>query len=266
MLDSFKRKITYLRVSVTDRCNLRCTYCMPEEGISLIPRNEILSFEELTEVIKVGTELGITKIRLTGGEPLVREGIAELVKMIKMIRGIEEVVMTTNGVLLETLSEPLKRTGLDRVNVSLDTLDPDKYRMITRGGSIEDVKSGIFAALRAGLTPVKINFVKMKSGLNRDEQAVRDFCLEYGLELRLIRQMVLETGEFSVVEGGAGGNCPVCNRLRLMANGDIKPCLFSNTAYNVKEHGIKEAFLLALNNKPKRGNQVQNHKFYNIGG
>lgn len=266
MLDRYNRKISYLRVSVTDRCNLRCTYCMPEEGIHLIEREDLLSFEEITEVIKVGAELGIKKIRLTGGEPLVRKGIADLVKMIKDIRGIEEVTMTTNGILLNKLAKPLKKAGLDRVNISLDSLDPLKYRSITRTGNLEEVKAGIFAAIEAGLGPVKINFVKLKSTNEEDEEELKSFCRKHGLQIRYIRQMNLKNGEFSVVEGGDGGNCAICNRLRLMPNGVIKPCLFSNAEFNVKDHGIRNAYLLALNLKPEKGMFSSTHKFYNIGG
>ncbi|MBK3519278.1 GTP 3',8-cyclase MoaA [Carboxylicivirga marina] len=266
MLDSYNRRITYLRVSVTDRCNLRCRYCMPEDGIHLLKHDEILSLEEIVEVIREGAKLGLKKIRLTGGEPLVRKGIVQLVEMINQVDGIEEIAMTTNGVLLNKYASDLKKAGLKRVNISLDTLDEKEFKSITRLGNLNDVKKGIVAAQNAGLTPIKINVVKTKFSNKQNIEAIEKFCKEEGLNIRFIHQMDLETGDFSVVEGGEGGNCKICNRLRLMANGDVKPCLFSNSGYNVKKYGIKEAFQLALGAKPEEGSMNQNHKFYNIGG
>lgn len=266
MLDRFNRQITYLRISVTDRCNLRCVYCMPEQGVKLIPKSEILSLEEIAEVVKVAASLGIRKIRLTGGEPLVRQGIVSLVKMISAIEGIEEVGMTTNGIYLSKFAEELKRAGLSRVNVSLDAVSPEKFSAITRGGDLDQVFGGIRAALAVGLTPVKINVVKLNDGFDQDIPAIRKFAEEMGVKIRFITQMDLRTGEFDQVEGGDGGNCEICNRLRLTANGMIKPCLFSNREYNVREHGIKEAFMMALDAKPEKGIISDNHDFYNIGG
>lgn len=265
MLDRYNRNITYLRVSVTDRCNLRCVYCMPEGGLDLLKKKQILSIEEIAEVIKVGAELGIKKIRLTGGEPLVRKGIVDLVKMINQIKGIKEVTMTTNGILLPKYADALKKAGLNRVNISLDSVSPEEYSKITRGGNLENVFEGIRAAKKVGLTPVKINVVK----LSKDKQnlsALKEFVATEGAQVRFITQMDLRTGEFKQVEGGDGGNCVVCNRLRLTANGMIKPCLFSNREYSIKEFGIKEAFLNALNAKPKKGAVNQIGSFYNIGG
>ena len=265
MLDRYNRKITYLRVSVTDRCNLRCVYCMPEAGFELLKKEEILSIEEIVEVIKVGVELGIKKIRLTGGEPLVRKGIIDLVEKINQIDGIEEITMTTNGILLPKYAEDLKRAGLNRVNISLDSVFPEHYKRITRGGNFKNVVAGIRAAINAGLTPVKINVVKLSSD-KQDFSAIRKFAAAEGASVRFISQMDLRTGKFEQVEGGDGGNCLICNRLRLTANGIIKPCLFSNREFGVKEYGIKEAFLSALNAKPKEGEVNQIGSFYNIGG
>jgi GTP 3',8-cyclase len=266
MLDRFNRNITYLRVSVTDRCNLRCIYCMPEEGIQLLNRDDILSFEEIAEVVKVGAGLGIKKVRLTGGEPLVRKGVVDLVKMITRIEGIEEVTMTTNGVLLSQFAGQLKAAGLNRINISLDSVSPVQYKEITRGGKLEDVYKGIVSAREAGLSPIKINVVKLKNGLNRQYKELKDFAAAERLQLRFITQMDLKSGGFSKVEGGDGGNCNVCNRLRLTANGMLKPCLFSNQSFSIKEYGIKEAFLMALNAKPAKGAVNSSSSFYNIGG
>ena len=266
MLDPFNRHITYLRISVTDRCNLRCTYCMPAEGVDYKPHNAILSFEEIIEVVRTGVSLGINKIRLTGGEPLVRKGIVGLVKMIHEVEGIRDLGLTTNGILLPGMASALKEAGLNRVNISLDTLDPVKYARITRRGKLEDVLAGIDAAQEAGLDPVKINFVRIKGVNEEDEAPVKSFCEKKGLKLRFIRQMDLASGEFYPVEGGEGGVCKICNRLRMTADGYIVPCLFSDYGYNIREHGIAEAFYLALNKKPESGERSHSHTFNKIGG
>lgn len=266
MYDQFNRKINYLRVSVTDRCNLRCVYCMPEEGIKLISHNDILSFEEIIEVIQIAVNLGIDKIRITGGEPLVRKGIVNLVQEISKIQGIKDFGMTTNGILLEDFAEKLANAGLNRINISLDTLNPETFKQITRGGDIQKVLNGIKAAKKAGLMPVKINCVIKESPKEKDAMEVAEFCHKNGLDIRYIHLMELDKGSFSVVEGGEGGNCKTCNRLRLSANGFIMPCLFSDIAFNIRELGIKNAILKAVENKPKCGTSSFNHKFYNIGG
>ncbi|MFO7696717.1 MAG: GTP 3',8-cyclase MoaA [Anaerolineae bacterium] len=168
LLDSYDREINYLRVSVTDRCNLRCAYCMPEEGVATLDHADVLRFEEITRVVRVGVGLGIRHVRLTGGEPLVRKNIVELVRQIRAIPDIESISMTTNGIALAQLADALRQAGLDRVNVSLDSLQPERYRTITRRGRLNDVLAGIDAAFDAGLTPVKINVVVMQ-GVNDDE-------------------------------------------------------------------------------------------------
>jgi cyclic pyranopterin phosphate synthase len=168
LCDRFGRRIEYLRVSVTDRCNLRCVYCLPEGGVRWHPREAVLRFEEICEVVRVGAQLGINHVRLTGGEPLVREGVAELVRMLRTIPQLADVSLTTNGLLLARDAKALAQAGLRRVNISLDTLKADRFRTITRFGSIEDVQAGIDAALAAGLHPVKLNMVVMR-GVNDDE-------------------------------------------------------------------------------------------------
>jgi cyclic pyranopterin phosphate synthase len=265
MFDRFNRPINYLRISVTDRCNLRCTYCMPEEGIRLLDHSDILSFEEITEFTKLAVANGITKVRLTGGEPLVRKDIVGLVKMLAGIEGLEDLSMTTNGVLLSKFAADLKNAGLNRVNISLDTINPDNFCQITRKGTLQDVLDGIEAAQKAGLEPIKINCVLLGQP-DEETQQLEAFCDERGLKLRFIHQMNLKTGEFSTVEGGEGGNCAKCNRVRLLANGDIKPCLFSDFAYNIRKLGHQEALNLALGNKPQSGTYNKSGEFYNIGG
>ncbi len=266
MLDKFNRQITYLRISVTDRCNLRCKYCMPEEGIKLLKHEDILSYDEIIDVIKVSIKKGITKVRITGGEPLVRKGITDLVRLISTLNGIDDLSMTTNGILFEKYAEDLKMAGLKRVNISLDTLDAEKYKYITRGGDISLVYKGIEAAIKLGFSPIKINCVVANSSNEKDALEVARYCKDLGLELRFIHQMDLESGSFSKVEGGSGGDCSNCNRLRLTSNGYFKPCLFNEHGYNIRSMGIESAINAAINNKPEFGSFNQSDNFYSIGG
>jgi GTP 3',8-cyclase len=266
VLDRFDRNITYLRISVTDRCNLRCTYCMPEEGIQLVRHSDILTFDEITTFCRVALENGITKVRLTGGEPLVRKGITGLVRMLSDLRGISDLSMTTNGILLKDFAEELKSAGLHRVNISLDTIDPERFRQITRTGNINDVFEGIRAAKEAGLLPVKINCVIKDSKEEPEARGVTLFCEENGLEIRYIRQMDLVRGHFSTVQGGTGGDCGSCNRLRLTAVGKLKPCLFNDLEFDVRKLGFEKAFLSAIELKPSCGTVNSSGAFYNIGG
>jgi cyclic pyranopterin phosphate synthase len=239
---------------------------MPPEGVQRLQHSDILSFDEIVEVVSTAVGLGVDKVRITGGEPLVRKGIVELVGMIRSIPGIKDLSMTTNGILLSNFAGELRNAGLQRVNISLDTIDPEKYRMLTRGGNIHDVFQGIEAAKKERLFPIKINCVVEYSSSEEDAVAVRKFAREKGLEVRFIRQMDLATGQYSVVEGGEGGHCAICNRLRLTANGIVKPCLFNTLGFNVRELGAKEALLQAVANKPECGTVNQSEKFFNIGG
>jgi cyclic pyranopterin phosphate synthase len=239
---------------------------MPAEGIPLIQHKDILSFEEIMEVVDAALALGVDKIRITGGEPLVRKGIVNLVQMIASKPGVQDLGMTTNGQLLEKFAQPLKDAGLHRVNVSLDTMNPERYRQVTRGGDIENVLKGIEASQKAGLSPVKINCVILKSPDEPDAVEVAGYGKKLGLQVRYIRQMDLEKGEFYIVDGGSGVDCSTCNRLRLTANGMVKPCLFNDMEYNVREHGAHKALQLALGNKPSCGTINRHGEFYNIGG
>lgn len=189
MKDPFGRNINYLRISVTDLCNLRCRYCMPEEGIPKLSRKDILTVEEIAEIAKVFVKLGINKVRLTGGEPLVRRGILDIVEKIGKLDGLKDLAMTTNGVLLKKYAKELKLRGLKRVNISLDTLNEDKYKYITRRGSIKDVMEGIEAAKKYGLTPIKINTVLVK-GFNDDEiEALAGLTEKEEIDVRFIELM-----------------------------------------------------------------------------
>lgn len=266
MLDQYNRTINYLRISVTDRCNLRCRYCMPEEGVQFIPHEKILRFEEIREVVEVAVSMGVDKVRLTGGEPLVRKGIVDLVRMIADVSGVKDLSMTSNGILLEEFAAPLADAGLQRVNVSLDSLDPETYAWITRGGDVRKALAGIEAARKAGLNPIKVNCVIQESRNETNAVAVRDYCRENGLHVRFIKEMDLHTGTFGVVDGGSGGDCRNCNRLRLTSNGMIKPCLFSDLEFSVKKLGASQAIEKALFRKPEKGTVNLHNCFNNIGG
>jgi cyclic pyranopterin phosphate synthase len=186
--------------------------------------------------------------------------------MLSDITEIKDLSMTTNGSLLKQFAKELKSAGLQRVNISLDTVDPEKFRTITRNGNLDDVFEGIIAANQAGLTPVKINCVIKASKEEEDAQKVTKFCLDNNLEIRYIRQMDLVRGHFSVVDGGTGGDCSVCNRLRLTSNGKLKPCLFSNMEFDIRQLGYEEAIRLAIGLKPECGTKNEKGAFYNIGG
>lgn len=278
MKDQFDREITYLRVSITDLCNLRCRYCMPD-GVCQKQHEDILSFEEVTEIVEAAAHLGVKKIRITGGEPLVRKGCVELVRMVAAVPGIEEVDMTTNGVLLSRYASELKEAGLRRVNISLDSLKPEKYADITGGGDLNAAWAGVRAAFDAGLTPVKINTVLI-GGFNDDE--ISDFVAltkTYPVELRFIELMpmggkfgknayvpgetVLQTvpqlrpiphdggvaqlyqlpdgkGRVGLISPLSRHFCGTCNRLRLTSEGNLKPCLHSSQEILVRgKHGTQ---------------------------
>jgi cyclic pyranopterin phosphate synthase len=284
-LDAYDRPISYLRISVTDRCNLRCIYCMPEEGVPWRPHEHVLRYEEIETIVRAAAELGITKVRLTGGEPLVRLGIADLVRKIASIDGIDDLAMTSNGVLLARHAEELADAGLHRVNISLDTLDPDRFRRITRCGKLDDVLSGIESAAREGLRPIKINTVVIRD-LNDDEVVdlaaktlaapwwnIRFIELmpvgngglmdeawdEKVVTAQEIRRRIESTlGQLQPARMMTGGGparyyrlpgakgtigfitpvsehfCYRCNRLRLTADGQLRPCLLSDQEIDLR--------------------------------
>jgi cyclic pyranopterin phosphate synthase len=328
-LDSFARPINYLRISVTDRCNLRCVYCMPAEGIPLLPHDEILTFEEIVRVVRQASELGIYKIRLTGGEPLVRLHLPALVRMIAAIPGIDDISMTTNGHLLPRYAQELADAGLKRVNISLDSLRPDRFRAVTRVGNLELAWEGVRAAEAAGLTPVKINVVALR-GFNDDEVVdLARLTLTEERHIRFIEVMPLGHNELWAEDGfipmsevrqrieaalgpleqvgrdapvvgngparywrfpGAPGTigfispvsdhfCAGCNRLRLTADGRLRPCLLSDDEIDLREPlraGIDDAALRdlltnAVARKPARhhldeGQRATGREMSQIGG
>ena len=294
MIDRLGRNITYLRVSVTDKCNLRCRYCMPEDGVCKKEHVDMLTEDELISAVEVAASLGITKVRITGGEPLVKKNIVSICRRTAAVEGIKEVCLTTNGVLLPQLAKPLKEAGVKRLNLSLDTLDPEKYAYITRVGKLENFKAGLDAAFEAGFEKIKINAVLI-GGFNVDEiEALAKLTLEYPLDMRFIELMPMyDSGDFGadayvpysrVLEKlpeavpvakdggvaklyrlpGAKGNiglispvsahfCGECNRLRLTADGKLKPCLHAVDEYSIKGldyAGTKAVFEKAIWNKP----------------
>ena len=315
LVDPFGRPITYLRISVTDRCNLRCVYCMPPEGITWQPHADILRYEEISQVVRIAAEEGIREIRLTGGEPLLRPELQQLVELIAAIPEIKDISLTTNGLLLERLAEPLVQAGLKRINLSLDTLDPAKFARITRGGSFQKVWKGLLAAEQAGLNPIKINAVALR-GVNDDELlSLARLSLDHPWQVRFIELMPvknqspwgegfpppeetylsiqeiralleplqLEPVKDKVGEGpaqeyripGAPGRvgfisplgetfCQGCNRLRLTADGCLRPCLLSDTEIPIREalragEDIRPYLYQAVQAKPLSHELPQNH-------
>jgi GTP 3',8-cyclase len=268
MYDKFNRHITYLRISVTDRCNLRCSYCMPEEGV--IPKNhsDILSYEKIIEAAQVAVSLGIKKIRVTGGEPLVRKGVLSLIEQLKKIPGLEELTLTTNGILLEKMAKPLKEAGIDRINISLDTLDPEKYKQLTRIGNINDALKGIDAAIEAGFKNTKINMVLIPGFNDNEVDAMLRFCKEKGLILQRINHYSLRNiksiDRSYIAERPM--KCQLCNRIRMTADGNLKPCLFSNLEIPLDFNNLQESFINAVQSKPEAGSCNTNRQNWKIGG
>ena len=275
MLDSFGRNITYMRVSVTELCNLRCRYCMPEDGVCKKKHEEMLTEDETIDAVRAAASLGITKLRITGGEPLIKKNIVSICRRASQVPGIRETCITTNGTLLPSLALPLREAGVSRVNISLDTLDADKFRYISRCGELTQAVDGIHAALEAGFEKVKINTVLI-GGFNDDEiPALAELTRRYPADVRFIELMPMyDSGDFGPEayipytavldklpelspvdpDGGvaklyklpdAKGSiglispisahfCAACNRIRLTADGKIKPCLHSGDEYSLK--------------------------------
>ena len=275
MLDSFGRDITYMRVSVTELCNLRCRYCMPADGVCKKRHEEMLTEDETITAIRAAASLGISKLRITGGEPLVKKNILSICERAARVPGIREICITTNGTLLPSLAHPLREAGVSRVNISLDTLDADKFRYISRCGELSQAVDGIRAALEAGFEKVKLNTVLI-GGFNDEEiPALAELTRRYPLDVRFIELMPMyDSGDFGpeafipytvVLEKlpelvpvapdggvaklyclpGALGSiglispvsahfCAACNRIRLTADGRLKPCLHSGDEYSLK--------------------------------
>ena len=267
MYDSFNREITYLRISVTDRCNLRCLYCMPIEGVIKRSHEDCLSFEEIRDIAREAVALGITKIRLTGGEPLVRKGITQLVSMLAEIEGLKQLGMTTNGHFLEQYAHELKQAGLSSLNISLDTLDSSRYSHLTRGGDISKVLKGINTALEEGF-PIKVNMVISPETTQMEMDQMKVFCLEKGLELQKIREYSLKEDKFPDEEilYQRPPPCGLCNRIRLLSNGRIKPCLHTDQEITLNPQNIRASLEEAIQNKPRCGSSCSVRNMLEIGG
>lgn len=270
LIDPYGRKIEYMRISVTDRCNLRCRYCMPSGGIELKKHDDIISYERIVKVAAAAGALGISKIRLTGGEPLVRKDIHVLVSMLRGTEGVEEIAMTTNGILLTPpVARELREAGLDRLNISLDTLDPERYSRITRGGRLEDAIAGIDAAAEAGFTGTKINMVVLESTTDEEIREMERFCRERGLRLQRIRHFSLEDRGEALLQDPVCDRplpCTECNRLRLTADGRLKPCLFSDVEIEVDFEDIAGSIMRAVSAKPQQGESCTGRNMREIGG
>lgn len=332
--DAFNRPVNYLRISVTDRCNLRCIYCLPPEGVPLLPHDAILTYEEITAFVRAASALGISKLRLTGGEPLIRADLPDLVAMLAGIQTIDDISLTTNGILLADHAGELKKAGLKRVNVSLDSLKPERFATITRHGRLDRVLRGIEKARECGLEPVKVNVVVME-GVNDDE--VLDFArlsMGEGWHVRFIELMpfggdnpplahsigrasspprfmpaerIMRELEalgrlepslppqgngparyycFPGAKGTIGFITPIsdhfcfnCNRLRLTADGRLRPCLLSDVEVDVRQHlrrgapieELKKIITAAIKSKPRqhqlaKGRTAKNRTMSQVGG
>jgi cyclic pyranopterin phosphate synthase len=267
LFDPFGRQITCLRVSVTDRCNYRCTYCMPAQGVPLKSHADMLRFEQIAALVREAAAAGISTIKLTGGEPLVKKNIEDLAGMIAAVPGIKDLGMTTNGSLLtKEKAKALKMSGLMRVNISLDTLDPGRFAAITRGGNINDVMAGIDAALAAGLSPVKINMVLLDDTTPDDAEEMKRFCGIKGLRLQTISRFSLERREHHGPSSDKPPPCEGCNRLRLTADGYLKPCLFSDREIKVDFSDIRHSLMRAVRTKPEVGSSCVKRVMSQIGG
>ena len=294
MIDRLGRNITYLRISVTELCNLRCRYCMPAEGVCKKSHADMLTEDELILVVEAAASLGITKLRITGGEPLVKRNILSICRRAAAVEGIEELCLTTNGILLPQLAAELRQAGVSRLNLSLDTLDPEKYAYITRIGTLDKFWDGLEAALNAGFEKIKINSVLIGGFNDQDAVAMAQLTKRYPVDVRFIELMPMyDSGDFGAAayvpytrvleqlpeaepmpdDGGvaklyrlpgAQGNiglispvsahfCGDCNRLRLTADGKLKPCLHSSDEYAIKGldyEDIRAQMERAIWNKP----------------
>ena len=294
MLDSYGRNINYMRLSVTELCNLRCRYCMPEDGVCKKEHSQMLTEDEMVTAVQAAASLGVRKLRITGGEPLVKKNIVSICRRCAQVEGIDEVCITTNGVLLPVLGKELREAGVSRLNISLDTLDADKYHYITRIGELDKAIAGIESVLELGFRKIKLNAVLI-GGFNDDEiPALAALTRKYPVDMRFIEIMPMyDSGDFgreayvpyTVVTDtlpelepvepdggvaklyrlpGAKGNiglispisahfCGECSRIRLTADGKLKPCLHSDGEYSVKGldlEGMREQFKNAILSKP----------------
>ncbi len=296
MIDRYGRDIYYLRLSVTELCNLRCRYCMPAEGVCKLRHDEMLTEDEVIRAVRAAASLGMYKVRITGGEPLVKPNILSICRRVAEVEGVTETVLTTNATRLAALARPLREAGIERVNISLDTLNAEKYAFMTRGGTLADATNGIEAALEAGFEKVKINAVLI-GGFNDDEiPALANLTRRWPVDMRFIELMpmpgdtlfgehayipvsrVLEIlpeavpaaehdgvarmyrlpgslGSIGLISPLSNHFCRNCNRLRLTADGHLKPCLHSREEFCIRgmnEEQMAEAIRQAAFLKPQQ--------------
>lgn len=326
MQDQFGRTIEYLRLSVTDRCNLRCRYCMPEEGVAELAHGDVLRYEEMLRVVAAACRLGIRKVRVTGGEPLVRRGIVGFIGQLAALPEKPEITLTTNGLLLADQAEALKAAGLSRVNISLDTLRPGRFSELTRRPGLEKVLAGIAAAEKAGMLPIKLNVIPF-ANFNDDE--IVDFArltLDHPWDVRFIEFMPISSdldyasrdglpmtevearlrtlgelqalshqeacgpalmyrfagakGRVGLIPSVSGHFCGDCNRLRVMADGRVRGCLFDNAETDLKsllrdgsdDRALEQRLMQAACAKPEKhqingqGFTTPNRRMHGIGG
>ena len=294
LIDTYNRRLNYLRVSITDRCNLRCLYCLPPEQIPKIPHREILRYEEILHIVRVAAGLGVSKVRITGGEPLFRKGVTDFLHQLTRIDGLADVSLTTNGVLLKEHIEAIKSAGIRRINISLDTLNPQKFHEITGYDVFDKTWDGIQAALKLGFDPIKLNVVPLE-GINADELVdIARLALGYPFHVRFIEYMPMGNlrlpagrpllapevkqrisglgplipvdqglndgpaerfkfpdgiGEIGFIQPISRHFCNRCNRLRLTASGQLRPCLLSDCQEDLKtplRAGCSDAELAAV--------------------
>jgi cyclic pyranopterin phosphate synthase len=303
--DNFGRTIDYLRLSITDRCNLRCRYCMPEHGVEALSHHAVLSYEEFLRIVQIAVTLGVRKVRITGGEPLVRRGLVGFIRQLRALDPELELALTTNGILLADMAEELKGAGLNRLNVSLDSLDAARFREITRRDGLAEVLAGLQRAAAAGFAPIKINMVPIR-GVNDDEiEAFAELARDNPWEIRFIEYMPVSEGldyspsqrvsaaeiierlqrlgdlnpvtaaatagpancyriagyrgRIGIIPAVSQHFCATCNRLRLTADGRLRPCLFSTEEIDLRgplrtgasDEELSDLLLLAAGGKPR---------------
>lgn len=312
LIDRCDRKLNYLRISITDRCNLRCIYCVPYDFIPKIAHKEILSYEEILRIVRISVRLGISKIRITGGEPLVRKGVYNFLEQLTKIQGLLDISLTTNGVLLKDNINKIRSAGIKRINISLDTLNRKKFRQITGYDFFNQIWEGIVLAQKMGFDPIKINVVPLK-GVNDDELLdIAALSIEYPFHIRFIEYMPMGTnnmeidrhllapeikkrinqlgklipieksindgpaerfkfesarGEIGFIRPISQHFCNTCNRLRLTASGQLRPCLMSDVQVDLKtplrkecsDGKLTEVFLQAVRQKPSEHNLSIGH-------
>ncbi len=312
LIDRCNRKLNYLRISITDRCNLKCIYCVPYDFIPKLPHKEILSYEEILHIVRISVRLGISKVRITGGEPLIRKGVYDFLKQLTKIEGLLDISLTTNGVLLKDNINKIKSAGIKRINISLDTLNRKKFKKITGYDFFNQIWEGIELAQKIGFDPIKINVVPLK-GVNDDElQDIAALSIAYPFHIRFIEYMPMGTNQMEIdsyllfpeikkrigqlgklipVEKGMNDGpaerfkfesargeigfihpisrhfCNTCNRLRLTASGQLRPCLMSDVQVDLKtplrkgcsDDELIEVFLKAVRLKPSEHNLSVDH-------